>query len=71
MDNDRKLTWPSRSLAIAFLQRGGRDHNVAEKFIANPSEKNDQGYWIEVSAHSDGSFTVHNNRNQFEKSYQK
>jgi competence protein ComEC len=56
---------------LHFSKEGGATHNVAEKFIANPSEKNDQGYSIEVSAHSDGSFTVRNNRNGFEKSYQK
>ncbi len=56
---------------LHFSKEGGADHNVAEKFIANPSEKDDRGYSIEVSAHADGSFTVRNNRNGFEKSYQK
>ena len=56
---------------LHFSKEGGAGHNVAEKFIANPSEKNDRGYSIEVSAHPDGSFTVRNDRNGFEKSYQR
>jgi beta-lactamase superfamily II metal-dependent hydrolase len=56
---------------LHFSKEGGADHNVVEKFIANPSEKGDQGYSIEISAHSDGSFTVRNSRNGFEKSYTK
>jgi hypothetical protein len=50
---------------------GGREHNVDEKFIANPSDENDRGYAFEVIGHSDGSFTVKNERNQFEKTYRK
>jgi beta-lactamase superfamily II metal-dependent hydrolase len=56
---------------LHFSKEGGAEHNVAEKFIANPSAQGDQGYSIEVMAHPDGSFTVRNNRSQFEKTYQK
>jgi competence protein ComEC len=56
---------------LHFSNEGGQDHNVAEKFIANPSAENDGGYPIEVLAHPDGSFTVHNDRNGFEKTYRK
>jgi competence protein ComEC len=56
---------------LHYSKEGGKDHNVDEKFIANPSTAGDQGYPIEVSARRDGSFTVRNNRNQFEKSYHK
>jgi beta-lactamase superfamily II metal-dependent hydrolase len=54
---------------LHFSNEGGKNHNVAEKFIANPAVENDGGYSIEVVAHPDASFTVRNNRNQFEKSY--
>jgi competence protein ComEC len=54
---------------LHFSNEGGKDHNVADKFIANPSTDDDKGYSIEVTARADGSFTVRNNRNQFEKTY--
>jgi len=49
---------------------GGREHNAAEQFIANP-EENCQGNWILLTAQADGTFTVRNGRNGFEKSYGK
>jgi beta-lactamase superfamily II metal-dependent hydrolase len=54
---------------LHFSNEGGKEHNVAEKFIANPSVENDGGYSIEITAHPDASFTVRNTRNQFEKPY--
>jgi hypothetical protein len=54
---------------LHWSKEGGKDHNVDEKFIANPSAEGDKGYSIEVTARPDGSFTVRNNRNQFAKSY--
>jgi beta-lactamase superfamily II metal-dependent hydrolase len=56
---------------LHYSNEGGKDHNVAEKFIANLSAAGDKGYAIEVMAHADGSFTVRNDRNQFEKTYRK
>jgi beta-lactamase superfamily II metal-dependent hydrolase len=56
---------------LHYSKEGGTVHNVAEKFIANPSAEGDQGYGIEVVAYPDGSFTVRNDRNQFEKTYRK
>jgi len=56
---------------LHYSNAGGKDHNVAAKFIANPSADNDRGYAIEVLAHPDGSFTVRNDRNQFEKTYKR
>ncbi|HKD09469.1 MAG TPA: MBL fold metallo-hydrolase [Bryobacteraceae bacterium] len=56
---------------LHYSNEGGKEHNVDEKLIANPSAEHDMGYGIEVIAHSDGSFTVRNDRNQFEKSYKK
>lgn len=48
---------------------GGQDHNVPETFIANPSEAGDKGFSLEITGRPDGSFTVRNNRNKFEKTY--
>ncbi|HKE28484.1 MAG TPA: MBL fold metallo-hydrolase [Bryobacteraceae bacterium] len=56
---------------LHYSNEGGKDHNVAEKFIANPSAEKDGGYAIEVLAEFDGSFTVRNDRNHFEKTYHK
>ena len=56
---------------LHYSNEGGADHNVSENYIANPSVSSDKGYWIEIIAHPDGSFTVHNGRNQFEKTYRK
>jgi beta-lactamase superfamily II metal-dependent hydrolase len=44
-------------------------HNVAEKFIANTSSEKCEGNWIKITARQDGSFTVLNSRNRFEKTY--
>jgi beta-lactamase superfamily II metal-dependent hydrolase len=50
---------------------GGPDHNSPEQFIANPENAADQGNWIGLTAAADGSFTVTNSRNKFEKKYGK
>lgn len=55
-----------------------KEHNMPEKFIANlgtggtvPTGVPNEGtvYYIQLSAQPDGSFTVKNSRNGFEKSY--
>jgi competence protein ComEC len=56
---------------LHYSVEGAAAHNVAEKFIANPDEKNDQGSYIEVMAQRDGSFAVVNSRNKFQKTYTK
>ena len=56
---------------LHFSNEGGKEHNVAEQFIANPSEENDRGFAIEVTASPDAAFTVRNERNGFEKTYRK
>ena len=56
---------------LHFSNAGGKGHNVAEPFIANPSTQNDRGYGIEVIARLDGTFTVHNDRNNLEKTYRR
>jgi hypothetical protein len=54
---------------LHFSNEGGAGHNVAESYIANPSTQNDGGAPIEVIAQADGTFTVRNTRNGFEKTY--
>jgi beta-lactamase superfamily II metal-dependent hydrolase len=56
---------------LHYSVEGGDAHNVTEKFIANPDEKNDAGYYIMVLAQPNGTFTVVNSRNQFQKTYMK
>jgi competence protein ComEC len=49
----------------------GADHNVDDTFIANLGDTNDAGNYIEVTAEKDGTFTVLNSRNNYEKTYAK
>ena len=46
-------------------------HNVSEQFIANTSAEKCEGKWIKITARQDGTFTVTNSRNNFEKTYSK
>jgi competence protein ComEC len=48
---------------------GGKDHNVAQEFIANPQEDPDDGNYIKVSAKPNGTFTVVNSGNNETKTY--
>jgi competence protein ComEC len=52
---------------LHYAEAGGVTHNAPETFIANLDETT--GHWIKLSARSDGSFTVTNGRNGFEKEY--
>ena len=55
---------------LHFSVAGGADHNVNDSFIANTFEVGeDDGHYIKLTAQQDGSFTVYNSRNKFEKSY--
>ena len=47
-----------------------KDHNSADSFLANIDE-NCAGQWIKVTAGKDGTFTVLNQRNKYEKTYKK
>ena len=47
-----------------------KDHNSADSFLANIDE-NCAGQWIKVTAEKDGTFTVLNQRNKYEKTYKK
>jgi competence protein ComEC len=53
---------------LHFADAGGAAHNVAEEFIANPDGP-DAGNYLEVIAHTDGSFAVFNSRTGKTKEY--
>ena len=53
---------------IHYAMDGGKDHNVPDPFVANVDE-HDQGDYIKLTAQSDGSFTLYNSRNKFQKIY--
>jgi hypothetical protein len=55
---------------LHFSEVGEKTNNGPEDLIANLTNKAD-GKWIEVSATPDGTFTVRNSRNGFEKTYRK
>ena len=54
---------------LHYSVAGGSDHNVRDSFIANVDEIGDAGSYLRLSAQQDGSFTVYNSRNKFERSY--
>jgi len=56
---------------VHYAVDGGKDHNGPEALIANVDEKGDGGDWIRVSADSNGTMTVFNSRNKYEKTYSK
>jgi beta-lactamase superfamily II metal-dependent hydrolase len=53
---------------LHFAVAGGKETNVADSFIANIDEAC-EGKYIKASASADGSFTVLNTRNKYQKSY--
>jgi len=53
---------------LHYAIAAGKDHNSADTFLANVDEIC-QGKWLRLTAEKDGSFTVFNSRNKFEKSY--
>jgi len=53
---------------LHYAEAGGKEHNVADSFIANVDERC-MGQYLKVTAEGNGSFTVWNQRNKFEKSY--
>lgn len=52
---------------LHYAEAGGKDHNVADSFIANVDQGD--GNYIKLTAEGNGSFTVWNQRNKFEKVY--
>ena len=53
---------------LHYSLAGGKEQNTGEQFIANPEEKC-AGNWLRLTARADGTFTVYNSRNKFEKTY--
>jgi beta-lactamase superfamily II metal-dependent hydrolase len=53
---------------LHFAVAGGEEHNSADPFIANVDEIC-EGKWLKVTVQKDGSFTVYNARNKYEKKY--
>lgn len=53
---------------LHFAMDGGKEHNVADSFIANVDE-HCQGSYLKLTAESNGTFTVYNSRNKFQKAY--
>jgi competence protein ComEC len=54
---------------LHFADAGGSEHNTSDPFIANTFEA-DQGFYLKLTAHEDGSFEIFNPRNKYEKKYQ-
>ncbi|HXN22584.1 MAG TPA: MBL fold metallo-hydrolase [Candidatus Dormibacteraeota bacterium] len=55
---------------LHYAVEAGKDHNVPEAMIANVDEKC-EGKYLKVSAQPNGTFTILNSRNKFEKAYPK
>ena len=53
---------------LHYAVAGGQEHNVPDPFIANVEEQG-IGQYIKLTAEGNGSFTVWNQRNKFEKAY--
>ena len=53
---------------LHFADAGGKEHNVADAYIANVDE-GDTGFYLKVTANEDGSFEVYNPRNKYTKQY--
>jgi competence protein ComEC len=53
---------------LHYAMAGGKEHNAPDSFIANVDE-HCQGSYLKLAAEPDGSFTVFNQRNKFQKAY--
>jgi hypothetical protein len=53
---------------LHFAVDGGKEHNSADQFIGNVDELC-EAKWIKLTVRPDGSFTVFNARNKFERQY--
>ena len=54
---------------LHFADAGGKEHNVADPFIANVTE-GDTGNYLKATVDPDGSIEVFNPRNKYSKKYQ-
>ena len=55
---------------LHFAVTGGKEHNSADTVIANLDEIC-EGKWLKLTAQKDGSFSLWNSRNKYERSYKK
>jgi len=55
---------------LHFAVPGGKEHNSSDTLISNVDEIC-EGKWLKLTAQKDGSFTVWNSRNKYEKTYPK
>jgi hypothetical protein len=55
---------------VHFSIAGGKERNSADMFVANLDEVC-EGKGLKLTAQKDGSFTISNSRNKYEKSYKK
>jgi len=55
---------------LHYALAGGKEHNVADSYIADPAEKC-EGQYLKLSAQPNGTFTVTSSRNGFSKAYPK
>jgi len=55
---------------LHFAVPGGKEHNSSDTVISNVDEIC-EGKWLKMTAHPDGSFTMYNSRNKYERSYTK
>jgi hypothetical protein len=55
---------------LHYAIAAGKDHNSPDPFIANIDE-DCAGDWLKVTVEKDGTFTVYNQRNKFEKTYKR
>jgi competence protein ComEC len=53
---------------LHYAMEGGKEHNAPDSFIANVDE-HCEGKYLQLTVKSDGSFTVFNSRNKFQKAY--
>ncbi|MBZ5617316.1 MAG: MBL fold metallo-hydrolase [Acidobacteriia bacterium] len=55
---------------LHFAVAGGKEHNSSDTAIANLDEIC-EGKWLKLTAEKDGSFSVSNSRNKYERSYKR
>lgn len=54
---------------LHYSDSADKNLNAQPPYIANLTDNPDHGYWIKLAAHSDGTFTVTNQRNGESKTY--
>jgi hypothetical protein len=53
---------------LHYSEDGGKQHNALDQNIANLDEDND-GHYLKMVAHPDGSFTIYNSRTKETRAY--